>query len=193
VRVAVRHWSPSDLEPQLARGDVDLAITIPDPSHPSLRVRHLFEETYVLVGRAGHPQVKRGLTVEDFARLEQVIVSPSGGSFTTPVDDVLAALGHRRTIVMSASSFLFVLEIVSRSDLVALVPSRLLGSGSDGLARAEIPWLAERFDISLIWHERSHAHPGHRWLRELIAELVPGPDDDAPAAAGRRHRAASCS
>jgi DNA-binding transcriptional LysR family regulator len=74
---------------------------------------------------------------------------------------------------MSASSFRFVPEIVSRSDLVALVPRRLLSPRTDRFARADISWLAEQFDISLIWHERSHAHAGHRWIRELIADLIP--------------------
>jgi DNA-binding transcriptional LysR family regulator len=172
VRVAVRHWNPSKLEQQLASGEVDLAITTPDPSHLNLRIRHLFEETYVLIGRPDHPHIKCGLTVEEFVQLEHVIVSPSGGGFTTPVDDALAALGHRRNVVMSASSFLFVPEIVSKSDLVALVPRRLLPPQTGRFAQADIPWLAEQFDISLIWHERSHAHAGHRWIRELIAEIV---------------------
>ncbi len=191
VLVAVRYWDPSKLEQQLASGEVDLAITPPDPGHQNLRIRHLFEETYVLIGRRDHPHIRHGLTVEEFVQLEHVVVSPSGGGFTTPVDDVLAALGHRRNVVMSASSFLFVPEIVSMSDLVALVPRRLLPPRSDRFAQADIPWLAEQFDISLIWHERSHAHAGHRWIRELIAELVPGRDDDAPAPAPavRRSRA----
>ena len=53
------------------------------------------------------------------------IVSPAGGAFSTPVDHALAALGLRRQVVLSAASFLFVPDIVSRSDLVALVPERL--------------------------------------------------------------------
>ena len=60
--------------------------------------------------------------MEGFVQLEHVIVSPSGGSFTTPIDDVLAAFGYQHKVVMSAASFLFVPEIVLISDLVALLP-----------------------------------------------------------------------
>jgi DNA-binding transcriptional LysR family regulator len=173
VRVAVRNWDPARIERQLARGEVDLAVTTPDPRQPQLRTRHLFDETYVLVGRKGHPQLKRGLSIKKFVGLEHVIVSPSGGGFTTPVDDVLATLGHQRNVVLSAASFLFVPEIVAMSELVALVPKRLASLRSDRLALVEVPWLAERFNVSLIWHERSHTHAGHLWIRELIAELIP--------------------
>jgi len=172
VRLAIRHWDPASMEQQLSRGEIDLAITTPDPSHVHLRTCHLFTETYVLIGRRGHPSLRSGLTAEEFVKLEHVIVSPSGGAFTTPIDEALAALGLRRQVVMSAASFLFVPEIVSSSDLVALVPRRQLRSQADRLVLVDIPWLSEQFDISLIWHERSHGHAGHRWIRDLVVEVA---------------------
>lgn len=172
VRVAVRHLNPAQLDQQLDCGDVDLAIATPKPDQAHLRTCHLFDETYVLIGRRDHPGLRIGLTIEEFAQMQHVIVSPSGGGFTTPIDDALAALGHRRNVVMSAASFFFVPEIVSISDLVALVPRRLLRSRFDRLRLIDIPWLAEQFSVSLIWHERSHGHAGQRWIRELIVELT---------------------
>jgi DNA-binding transcriptional LysR family regulator len=100
-----------------------------------------------------------------------VMVSPSGGSFTTPIDEALAAFGHQRKAVMSAASFLFLPRIVATSDLVALVPRRLLQGEPARLSVVELPWLAEQFEVSLVWHERSHGHAGHRWVREVIVEL----------------------
>lgn len=190
VRVAVRHWNPAQLEQQLASGEVDLAVTTPDPGQRHLRTCHLFDETYVLIGRRDHPRLKVGLTVDEFIQLEHVIVSPSGGNFTTPIDDALAALGHQRKVVMSAASFLFVPEIVSISDLVALAPRRLLHGQSDRLTLIDIPWLAEQFSVSLVWHERSHGHAGQRWIRDLIVELTAGQTEEsaptAPTRSGRR-------
>jgi DNA-binding transcriptional LysR family regulator len=195
VRVAVRHWNPTLLEQQLANGEVDLGVMTPDPGQSQLRTRHLFDETYVLIGRRDHPSLKIGLTIEEFVRLEHVIVSPSGGGFTTPIDDALAALGHQRKVVMSAASFLFVPEIVSISDLVALVPRRLLRRPLDRLTAVDIPWLAEQFSVSLVWHERSHGHAGQRWIRELIVELTAGQSEESvpstPTRQGRRRRAAT--
>ncbi|EQC0969355.1 MULTISPECIES: type 2 periplasmic-binding domain-containing protein [Enterobacteriaceae] len=65
------------------------------------------------------------------------------GSFTTPIDDALKAFGHKRNVVMSAASFLFIPEIVKKSDLVALILRRLLQAHSGPLIVTELPWLAE--------------------------------------------------
>ena len=174
VRLALRHWNPQEMATQLSRGQVDLAITTPDPGHAHLRTRHLFTESYVLIGRQGNPRLPAVPTVEDFVALEHVIVSPSGGEFSTPIDAALAALGHRRQVVVSAASFLFVPQLIASSDLVALVPRRLLQAQPGPLAVRELPWLAERFGVGMIWHERTQGHPGHGWLRELIVQTTSG-------------------
>lgn len=168
IRVAVHRLAPAKLTQQLADGDVDLAIATPDTGKAYLRTWHLFEESYILIGRPGHPRINEGATAAGFAALEQVIVSPSGGGFTTPVDATLEALGHSRAIVASAASFLVVPSIVASSELVALVPRRLMSDRLAEVAWIDVPWLSERFQVELIWHERTHAHQGQQWIREQI-------------------------
>ena len=172
VRVALRNLDLPQLEAQMARGDVDLALMTPQAAPPRLRTRHLFDERYVLIGRRDHPRLRAGITVEQFAQLEHVIVSLHGGGFVTPVDDALAAFGHSRNVVLSAASFLFVPEIVSQSDFVALVPERLVHDRADKLALIDCPFPVEGFAVGMVWHERSHGHSGQRWIRETIASLV---------------------
>lgn len=104
--------------------------------------------------------------------MDQVIVSLDGGGFVTPVDRVLADLGHRRNAVLSAASFLFVPEIVSYSDLVALVPERLVRDRADKLMVIDCPFPVEGFAVGMVWHERCHGHGGQRWIREAIVSLM---------------------
>jgi DNA-binding transcriptional LysR family regulator len=172
VRIAIRNLDVAQLEPQMARGDVDLALMTPQAAPPSLRTRHLFDERYVLIGRRKHPQLREGITVAEFAQLEQVIVSLDGGGFVTPVDSALAALGHKREVVLSAASFLFVPEIVSNSDFVALVPERLVRGSAAKLEVMDCPFPVEGFAVGMVWHERGHGHSGQRWIREAIVSLV---------------------
>jgi DNA-binding transcriptional LysR family regulator len=172
VRVAMRNLDLSQLEPQMERGDVDLALITPQAAPPSCRTRHLFDERYVLIGRRNHPRLRAKITVEEFARLEHVIVSLRGGDFVTPVDNALAALGRRRNVVLSAASFLFVPDIVSQSDFVALVPERLVRDRIGELKRIDPPLPVEGFAVGMVWHERSHGHSGQRWIRETIVVLM---------------------
>jgi DNA-binding transcriptional LysR family regulator len=172
VRIALRHLDPPRLEAQMAAGEVDLALMTPEQGPASLRSRHLFDERYVLIGRRRHPGLRRGLSVEQFARLDQVVVSLRGGDFTTPVDDGLAALGCRRNVALSAASFLFVPEIVARSDFVALVPERLVRDRREAFKVVECPFPVPGFAVAMLWHERDHGHSGQRWVRELVVELA---------------------
>lgn len=172
VRVALRNLDVPQLDVQMARGDVDLALMTPQAASPSLRTRHLFDERYVLIGRRKHPRLREGLTVEEFAEMDQVIVSLDGGGFVTPVDSALADLGYRRNAVLSAASFLFVPEMVSSSDFVALVPERLVRDRADKLMIIDCPFPVEGFAVGMVWHERSHGHGGQRWIREVIASLM---------------------
>jgi DNA-binding transcriptional LysR family regulator len=172
VRVAIRYLDMSQLETQIARGDVDLALMTPQAAPPTLRTRHLFDERYVLIGRRDHPRLRDRITVEEFAQLEHVMVSLDGGGFVSPVDDALAALGHKRQAALSAASFLFVPEIVSCSDFVALVPERLVGDRADKLKVMACPFPIEGFAVGMVWHERNHGHSGQRWIREALVSLI---------------------
>ncbi|QRG81154.1 LysR family transcriptional regulator [Citrobacter sp. R56] len=171
IRIAIRNYDPRQSAYQLVAGQTDLVIATPETAYPSLRTQHLFYETYVLVGSAGHTALKEKLTMEEFCQLEHIIVSPVGGGFTTPVDELLAESGLKRNIVLSAASFLFIPAMVATSRLVALVPRRFMQESFNQLSVVEVPWLKERFEVSLIWHERNHGHVGYRWLRELILKL----------------------
>ncbi|MFK3659058.1 LysR family transcriptional regulator [Scandinavium sp. NPDC088450] len=171
VRIAVRHLDMAQLDQQLASGDADFVFASHDAFHTQLRTHHLFDEDYVLIGRAGHPALNAKLSMEEFIKLEHVIVSPSGGSFTTPIDEALATFGFKRNVVMSAASFLFIPEIVLKSDMVSLIPRRLSQVIQSELTIINLPWLAEKFDVCIIWHERSHSHPGHHWVREEVINM----------------------
>lgn len=172
IRVALRNLDLSQLEAQMASGDVDLALMSPQTAPSALRTRHLFDEQYLLIGRRDHPALAEVLTMERFLALEHVVVSLQGGNFFTPVDEALAASGHRRNVVLSASSFLFVPQVVRESDLVAIVPERLVRDRPEGLQLLRCPFPVEGFSVGMVWHERSQTHSGHRWIRGRVGDLA---------------------
>lgn len=171
IRIAMRSLEPSGLEAQMARGEVDIALMTPEEAPQVLRTRPLYNETYVLIGCRNHSQLSDEMTIEEYLQLEHVVVSLSGGNFSTQVDQVLQALGYRRNVVLSTSSFLFVPEIVANSPLVALVPRRLVAHRYD-LKMVESPIRSLGFKVGMVWHERNHGHSAHRWVREHIAHVL---------------------
>ncbi|HDL5058578.1 LysR family transcriptional regulator [Pseudomonas aeruginosa] len=170
-RLAVLELAPTRIVRQAERGEIDLAFHTLEEAPPGLRCRRLFSERYVLAGRAGHPGLRRRPTLKQFCRLEQAIVSPDGGGFLGPTDQALAELGAERRVALSVPHFLFLRAVLESTDLVALLPSRLVRE-RDRLRVVEAPLEVSGYDLAMLWHERSHRDPAHRWLRELIAASV---------------------
>lgn len=120
--------------------------------------------------RADHPAAQaRALTLDQFCALDQVLVYSSGGAFRGVTDDALASVGRARRVTVSVTSFLVLPEILRVSDLIAVVPRRLVLNG-DGLAVREPPLAIQGFSKTLAWHERTHHDPALRWLRSLLID-----------------------
>ncbi|MEX3951652.1 LysR family transcriptional regulator [Paraburkholderia sp. EG287B] len=166
VIVPVQH---ERLQAQLESGDVDLALITPETTPADLHARRLFDERYVCVMRADHPAAQRRLTLERFCALDHALVSYEGGSLSGVTDEALARVGRTRRVTVSVNSFLVLPDILLTSDLIAVVPSRLVKDAA-GLAVIEPPLAIPGFTKTLAWHERTHRSPGHQWARALLFE-----------------------
>ncbi|MFV1852549.1 MAG: LysR family transcriptional regulator [Thalassospira sp.] len=172
IRIAWRTIDVSVLEAQMIRGDVSLALTTPETAPETLRMRKIYREEYIAIARTGHPMIKGALDIETFCKLDHVMVSPEGGGFHGPADDALMAHGQTRNVALSAPGFLVVPEIIARSDMIALVPSRVAKGRKDQIQIFDPPLPVTGFDMALIWHDRTTTHPLYRWLRDQIMSLI---------------------
>jgi DNA-binding transcriptional LysR family regulator len=75
---------------------------------------------------------------------------------------------------VSVPHFLFVPDLLRNSDLVAVLPERLLASGAHDLRAVDPPLTIAGYEMIMVWHERSHLDPAHRWLRDRISAAVKG-------------------
>lgn len=171
TRLAVVQLFPSRIVRQAEQGEIDLAFHTSEDAPAGLHRRPLFTERYVLAGRVDHPRLKRRPTLAQFRELDHVIVSPDGGGFRGVTDDVLAQAGLTRKVVLSVPHFLFVMSVLATTDLVAMLPSRLL-RGNSLLKAVPPPVEVPGYEMAMLWHERSHRDPAHHWLREHIAASV---------------------
>lgn len=171
TRLALLPLLPPIIVKQLEQGDADLVFHITEDAPEGLRRRPLFQERYVLVGRTDHPKLKRRPSLAQFCQLEQVIVSPEGGGFHGVTDKALAQLGAERRVALSVPHFHFVLSVLANTDLVAMLPARMIRPDS-GLKVVEAPLEVPGYEMSMLWHERAHRDPAHQWLREFIARSV---------------------
>ena len=177
IKLAIAPPIIAGLSDALARGQIDLAVTIPEFAMSDLPSRLLYRERYVVAVRPQHPLARRGaMTIERFCNYDHIVVSPTGGSFEGPTDQALARLKLRRKVRYSVSSFLLVPEILQTDDLVALVPSRLLRDNNNKrLVVLKPPVAVPGFDVIAVWHPRVDREPAHRWLRNRLVEISKTP------------------
>jgi len=176
IRLAVTPPLIEGLGDALARGQIDLAITIPEFAMSDLPSRLLYREHYVVVVRAQHALARRGaMTVKRFCEYDHVIVSPTGGSFEGPTDQALLRRRLQRTVRYSVPSFLLSLELLLTDDLVALVPSRLLREDRKRLVVLEPPIEVPGFDVIAVWHPRVDKDIAQRWMRRRLVETAKHP------------------
>ena len=172
VRMAVREADHSKMIKQLESGAIDLGLLAMEAAPERLYHRVLFKEHYALVARKRHPALKGKLTVDTLCQLEYVVVSTDGGGFRGVTDTVLEGMGRKRRVVLSVPHFLFVPEVVMRTDLVAMLPSRLLKDRSNHIQVVAPPVPIPSYEMAMIWHERSHLDPAHMWLRDQVSRAL---------------------
>lgn len=170
VRLSVRPVA-ADFPRQMAEGALDMALVTPEMAPETLRTRRLFEETYVVILRADHPQRQAVADLAAFCALDHAIMSHDGTAFSGATDQALDAIGLRRRVVASVPSFTILIDLIRRSDMLALVPRRLI-EGEAGIIPVPPPVPVEGFRKILVWHERLQQDPAQRWLRDRLAASV---------------------
>ncbi|HGQ7767862.1 TPA: LysR family transcriptional regulator [Pseudomonas aeruginosa] len=172
IRVSVQPVETLQLPTQLERGEIDLALITPETTPHGLHSELLFEERYVCVMRANHPDAEAGkISLDRFCTLDHVLVSPSGGSFRGVTDDALERIGRSRRVITSVTSFLVLPELLMVGDLIAVVPCRLV-LHDKRLKVFDPPIEIPGFGKSAAWHDRTHREASHRWIRSLMAGMV---------------------
>lgn len=160
-----------DYEP-LRQGAADLSICLLGHYPADIRTRRLFTDRFVVVGRKGHPALRRPLTLARYLGLEHGVVAPLGRA--SHVDLVLEEQGLRRRVSRMVPFFSTALDLALASDLVFTVSDRAVAAHPrrGELAVVEPPLALSAYALHLVWHPRSDQDPAHRWLRELLVQVA---------------------
>lgn len=156
-------WDRVDMQVRLTPGRLQPQV---------VRSRRLAVDEVVVLMRKDHPNVDEPMTAELYAKLPHVKLSQSATG-TTVIEDVLAARGLRRDLPMTVASWFDIPDIVAHSDLIAIVPSRLLSTDPRlaNLRWSPLPLEEVVFSFDLCWDLRTEREPGQKWLRAVISEI----------------------
>lgn len=177
ITVEVRHLKQRAPITELAEGFEDCAIRVDPVVAPGIYQKKMLREGFICLLREGHPLEGRKLTKAAYLSLPHILVSPYGGT-TGVVDQALDPLGDQRKVKVVVPSFALAPLLVASHDWVATVPKRLglLWARYLPIRSYEPPLALPSFDVSLVWHERTHKSLAHKWFRDLLITQLAGLD-----------------
>lgn len=171
---------------ELHDGDVDLAFGVLQGDEAHLRCRTLFEDGWAVVMRPEHPDAVQPWTVETFASGEHGVMTVAGTG-ASHVDRALDAIGKRRRIVVRATSPVVVAAIATETDVKVTTSAwfanhlgKQLGAAVRPVPLDGVPSLP----LPLTWHARFQHDARHRFLRELVADVVEAARPEAGTLSG---------
>jgi DNA-binding transcriptional LysR family regulator len=131
----------------------------------------LYEEEFVCVVSASRSRGER-LTLKQYLEGEHIGVSTLGDAQTIP-DDRLAALGHKRNVVVQVPYFSAAIHSVPQTKLIATVPRRFAQAyaGDRRIRFLVPPEPMHSFKYVMVWHPRVNTDAAHIWLRKTIQTL----------------------
>ena len=170
VSIGVRQIFPQETAEALDGGRIDLALMPPMGWPARFAVTHLYDESFVVAVRSGHPLTSR-MTLKDYAAAAHLLVSSEGASRGF-VDDVLEARGVSRTIRLSVPNFLLGLAIVGESDLVCAMPRRLMMRYGKrfGVVALDPPIALRADPIELVCPSAALSDPAMNWMIGKVEE-----------------------
>lgn len=159
--------------PQLEAGALDLVLGVfdlaPGDRVPKgLRRQRLVTERFVLVGRRGHPGLRRPL---DLSR-PQLHVAPRGGTESTAD----RRLKLKRNVVLYTPHYLVAPWVLASTDVLAALPERVAQAFAEAFPLTVVPLEVPHppLQVVQVWHPVRHEEPAHRWLRALVLAAAHG-------------------
>lgn len=170
--------NPKRLGELFSAGDVDVSATyFPNPP-VSLRTRPLFSDRLVGIARCNHPFLKQPNDLKAFCDFQHITVEPGEATmYNALLDFKLKQLGMSRRVALQKPTFLGVPFIVQQTDLLATLPATVAYrfASFTNIEVFEPPLELEPLNVMLLWHDRTHTNPLHRWFRDQVIALCAQP------------------
>ncbi len=169
VKISTVRAHNLDLMAEMETGRIDLALGAFDEVSGALYHRRLFQQDYVCMYRQHHPLMKSNMSMKDFLKAEQLLVSTTESPYDK-ISQSLAKAGVIANASFTIPHFSSVPYIISSTDLVVIVPEKLATSAAAPfrLALMKPPIKLPTLQTNIFWHRRFAQDEGNQWLRALL-------------------------
>ncbi|WP_429817920.1 LysR family transcriptional regulator [Ensifer sp. B1-9] len=171
--LVIRALGPDfDFEGALARGDVDVVIGN-WPSPPAYLKRSiLLQDDIVCLMRESHPLAQGTFSEADYLAAAHIVPVAYSMAHRGVVETHLSSLRVSRARTVALSYFTTAPYLLLQSDLIFSTSHHFASyfAGLLPLVVRQPPIEFPQMVFHMLWHDRSHHSPMHRWLREIIMQ-----------------------
>lgn len=161
-----------NIEHQLRYQNIEFMISYRKIERADFCNEPLFNDELVLVASQNHPRISPYMADEKYLREKHAVMmldrfsSFSASYYDDP--ELQSLIAYQGTDLYS------VMEVVSKTDMVALVP-RWLAQANTGILNLSViplPWMKNQLTCYLSWHESSSKDRGNMWMKSLLSQCV---------------------
>jgi len=169
TEVVTEPLTPNMLK-RLENGELDMAIGQVRGTATGLFQRTLYVDSYACLLRQDHPVLQDGWSQERFNELRHAVMAPGYDGELGHIAEALANMPPRQRCVASPNTIGTAMAVVD-SDMVLTVPRRVALKIATllPLRVVELPIKVAPYEVTLLWHERTHRNTEHGWIRSQIA------------------------
>ena len=170
VSFSVGHTAEEDAVRALRQGQADFAIGRFGAARPGYVVEPLFEDSYCVAARKGHPRVDGAISEVDWRGIGHIYAWAQSETGQQPTDTYA---GDAIAMLASVPQWLTVLVMVASSDGIATVPRRLAERHADrlGLQVIDLPFPPNRIAVSVL-RRTGVIDPGVEWFLDQVRAVV---------------------
>ncbi|MFP4971171.1 transcriptional regulator LeuO [Providencia vermicola] len=172
INIHIHCFLDNNIEHKLKYQETDFSVSYNQFEKSEYQQQVLFNDDLVLVFAKNHPRIVNNVTQSLLNSEKHAVMSMDNiGSFSQLYYSN-TDLSH--TISYQGTDLNSVLNIVSQTELVAIVPKWLVENSSykHQLQMVALPWQENTRPCYLTWHESTARDKGHQWMKSQFCQLI---------------------
>lgn len=156
----------------LRKDNIDLYIGEPRQLSPEIKIRTIHRGKCLLIANKAHEIINLPPILSNLANCDFISTK---GQLNEHVDAMFNAHGYQRKIVGISPGYLTTLEIVVRTNALAVVPTffmQVMGEKQVNAIAFEPGIKLPEINLIQAWHPRHDNSPSHKWLRDYTRDFL---------------------
>ena len=157
----------------LAGGAIDFCI-MPRGVQTSLPSADLFDDSWVCIAWAGHPELGESMNLAEFMAQPHMGFNIGDTGHNSVADEYLAHHGYARNIVATTESLTNAPFLLQGTRMLTVVQRRLAERlrAAAGIRLIELPMTIPSLSEQLVWNPRFTQSRAHEWMRGLMCDVA---------------------